>query len=99
MSISLYGVSALCFPGYINITQHGMFLLFCLSSVSFLSEWIFVVSCNCHHCNPGVAVSRRDMLLEDEALTHGRLLPKNSTIAEEYDELPFFALYFSFFSY
>lgn len=49
-----------------------------------------------------IAVSRRDMILEDEALTHARLLPKNSTFTEEHVELPSFfcpLLLFSFFAY
>lgn len=100
VSAQLYGVSALCFPGYIDITQQGMFLLFSWKFVSFMSEWIFMVSCNCHLCNPGIAVTRMDMILEDEALTHGRLLPKNSTFAEERVEHPrFFSLCFSSLSF
>lgn len=75
-SVSLHGVSALCFPGYINITQQGLSLLFSWRFVSFLWEWIFMVSCNCHLSNPSVAVFRRDMMLEDEALAHGRWLPR-----------------------
>lgn len=96
VGVSLNGVFALCFPGYINITQQSLFLLFSWRFVSFTSEWIFMVSCNCHHSNSGIAVIRRARMLEDEALIHGRLLPKslhlhNSTL-NSWDFLLFVSL-------
>lgn len=63
-------------PWIINITQQGLSLLFSWRFVSFMSEWIFKVSCNYQLSNSSIAVIRRDTMLEDEALTHGRWLPR-----------------------
>lgn len=96
VGVSLHGVSALCFPGYINITQYSLPLLCSRRFASFMSKWIFMLSCNCHLSNSIVAIIRGNMMLQDEALTHGRV----NAFAEQYLELMrFFALCVSFFSY